>query len=177
MLPLAAVALFVVIGLADAISWIGTGSPDAGGNTLALNRPRSLIDRAFPSDFREASYSAPLADLEFYGGNALRHPGSHLLGTDILGRDVLHQTLKGVRIALLIGGLTSLLVIPIALLFGISAGYFGPKSSGTGLAASTAYRVDVYSSSDSRARAGIGGDSCRKPAHTRRPPVPRSLHH
>jgi peptide/nickel transport system permease protein len=49
------------------------------------------------------------------------------LGTDILGRDVVYRTLKGVRVALLIGGLTSLVVIPIALLFGVSAGYFGRR--------------------------------------------------
>ena len=36
-----------------------------------------------------------------------RHPGRHLLGTDILGRDVLQQTLKGARVALLVGGLTT----------------------------------------------------------------------
>ena len=58
---------------------------------------------------------------------ALRHPSSHLLGTDILGRDILHLVLKGSRIALLIGGLTSVIVIPLALFFGISAGYFGGR--------------------------------------------------
>jgi GxxExxY protein len=47
------------------------------------------------------------------------------LGTDILGRDVVYRTLKGVRVALLIGGLTSFVVIPIALLFGVTAGYYG----------------------------------------------------
>ena len=57
----------------------------------------------------------------------LRHPGAHLLGTDILGRDVVYRTLKGARVALLIGGLTSLIVIPLALLFGVSAGYFGGR--------------------------------------------------
>jgi peptide/nickel transport system permease protein len=35
------------------------------------------------------------------------------------------MTLKGARVALLIGGLTSLIAIPLALLFGVSAGYFG----------------------------------------------------
>ena len=45
-----------------------------------------------------------------------------------LGRDVLLQTLKGVRVALLIGGLSSLLVIPIALGSGMSAGYFGRRA-------------------------------------------------
>ena len=51
-----------------------------------------------------------------------RYPGAHLLGTDLLGRDVVYRALKGARVALLIGGLTSLVVIPIALLFGVSAG-------------------------------------------------------
>ena len=45
----------------------------------------------------------------------LRHPGAHILGTDILGNDVLYRTFKGIRVALLIGGFTSLIVIPIAL--------------------------------------------------------------
>jgi peptide/nickel transport system permease protein len=35
------------------------------------------------------------------------------------------MTLKGARVALLIGGLTTAIIIPVALLFGVSAGYFG----------------------------------------------------
>jgi peptide/nickel transport system permease protein len=65
--------------------------------------------------------------VEFYGGRPLNHPGKHLLGTDIIGRDVLHLTLKGARVALLVGGLTTLIVIPLALLFGVSAGYRGGR--------------------------------------------------
>ena len=65
--------------------------------------------------------------MAFYGGQPLLHPGAHLLGTDLLGRDVVYRTLKGARVALLIGGLTSLVVIPIALLFGVTAGYFGRR--------------------------------------------------
>src|SRR5262249_11002689 len=45
----------------------------------------------------------------------------------ILGRDVLLMMLKGARVALLVGGLTTLIVIPIALLFGVSAGYYGGR--------------------------------------------------
>ena len=40
---------------------------------------------------------------------------------------MLRQTLKGVRVALLVGGFTSLLVIPLALLFGMTGGYFGRR--------------------------------------------------
>jgi len=116
------VAIYLIVGLLDSISWVS-----AGGGALG-DRPRTQIDRALvPESFDEASYSAPLASVAFYGGQPLKHPGAHLLGTDILGRDVVYRTLKGARVALLIGGLTSLVVIPIALLFGVSAGFFGKR--------------------------------------------------
>jgi peptide/nickel transport system permease protein len=121
------VAIFVTVGLLDSIAWIGGSDDGLPENAFALTQPRSMIDRTFPTSFQEASYSAPLAQNEFYGNAPLKHPGTHWLGTDILGRDVLHLTLKGVRIALLIGGLTSLIVIPLALLLGVSAGYFGGR--------------------------------------------------
>lgn len=50
--------------------------------------------------------------------------GRHLLGTDLLGKDVLKQTLKGCSTALTIGGLTSLIYIPIGAFLGIAAGYY-----------------------------------------------------
>lgn len=114
-------ALFMLIALADSVSWTSQ-SDDVG-----LIEPRSLIDRVFPEDFRERTYSQPLSDVEFYGGEALKYPTRHLLGTDILGRDVLLMTLKGSKIALLIGGLTSAIAIPLALLLGVSAGYYGRR--------------------------------------------------
>ena len=49
----------------------------------------------------------------------------HVLGTDKVGQDVLYQTLKSVRTALVIGTLTTLVMLPFALLLGIAAGYFG----------------------------------------------------
>lgn len=115
-LALAAIALFAAVALVDAVAW----RDDAGA-------PRSALERLFPSDFREASYSAPLARVEFYGAAPLVHPGRHVLGTDILGRDVLLLTLQGAKVALLVGGLTCLLAIPLALLFGVPAGWFGGR--------------------------------------------------
>ena len=126
-IALAVVGIFAAVALLDSISWVGGGGEAGEGDLLALHKPRSVIDRMFAVDYVERSYSAPLAAVEFYGGAPLRYPSSHLLGTDILGRDLLHLTLKGARIALLIGGLTSLIVIPLALLFGVSAGYFGGR--------------------------------------------------
>jgi len=126
-LAMLAVCAYLLVGGLDSIAWVGGAGAAPQGDLVAQYRPRSIIDRLFPPDFREKSYSAPLADVEFYGGAALRFPGWHLLGTDLLGRDVLLQTLKGVRVALLIGGFSSLIVIPLALLFGMSAGYFGRR--------------------------------------------------
>jgi peptide/nickel transport system permease protein len=126
-LALLVVAIYLAIALLDSVAWVGGGDAGQGGDVLALHQPRSLVDRLFPLDFDEKSYSAPLASVEFYGGDPLDHAGRHLLGTDILGRDVLHLTLDGTRIALLVGGFTSLIVIPLALLVGVSAGYFGRR--------------------------------------------------
>jgi len=115
---LAVIGLYVAIALLDSVAWVG-------GGTVAT--PRTMLDRLFPTSFRERSYSAPLAAEEFYGKAPLDHPGTHVLGTDIIGRDVLHLTMKGARVALIVGGLTTLIVIPLALLFGVSAGYVGGR--------------------------------------------------
>jgi peptide/nickel transport system permease protein len=48
----------------------------------------------------------------------------HVLGTDKVGQDVLYQTLKSIRTGLVIGTLTTLVMLPFALLFGLMAGYF-----------------------------------------------------
>ena len=48
----------------------------------------------------------------------------HLLGTDKVGQDVLYQALKSVRTGFLIGTLTTLVMLPFALLLGVTAGYF-----------------------------------------------------
>lgn len=52
-------------------------------------------------------------------------PHYHVLGTDKVGQDVLYLSLKSVRTGLLIGSLTSLVMLPFALGLGIAAGYFG----------------------------------------------------
>ncbi len=49
----------------------------------------------------------------------------HVLGTDQVGQDVLFKTLKSVRTGLVIGTLTTLVMLPFAIVLGIMAGYFG----------------------------------------------------
>jgi len=53
--------------------------------------------------------------------------GYHALGTDRIGNDVLWQALKSIRTALVIGSLTTLAMLPPAIIFGIAAGYFKGK--------------------------------------------------
>ncbi|NJD24091.1 MAG: ABC transporter permease [Betaproteobacteria bacterium] len=48
----------------------------------------------------------------------------HVFGTDKVGQDVLYQVLKSVRTALIIGLVTTLVMLPVAVLLGIVAGYF-----------------------------------------------------
>jgi peptide/nickel transport system permease protein len=48
----------------------------------------------------------------------------HVLGTDKVGQDVFYQALKSIRTGLLIGTLTTLVMLPFAILLGIMAGYF-----------------------------------------------------
>jgi peptide/nickel transport system permease protein len=49
----------------------------------------------------------------------------HWLGTDELGRDIYSRLLYGARITLYIASLTALIITPIGLLVGTSAGYLG----------------------------------------------------
>ena len=51
--------------------------------------------------------------------------GYHVLGTDKVGQDVLYLSLKSIRTGLLIGTLTTLVMLPLAVLLGILAGYLG----------------------------------------------------
>jgi peptide/nickel transport system permease protein len=48
----------------------------------------------------------------------------HILGTDKIGQDVFYQALKSVRTGLVIGTLTTLVMLPFAILMGLMAGYF-----------------------------------------------------
>jgi len=85
----------------------------------------------------EKTYSSPLAKVGYTketvedssGAKSRIYPpllyaGSHLLGTDKVGQDVLYLSLKAIRTGLVVGTLTTLVMLPFAILLGISAGYF-----------------------------------------------------
>lgn len=48
----------------------------------------------------------------------------HVFGTDKVGQDVFYLSLKSIRTGLVIGTLTTLVMLPFAILLGIMAGYF-----------------------------------------------------
>ncbi|MSQ64590.1 MAG: ABC transporter permease [Betaproteobacteria bacterium] len=50
--------------------------------------------------------------------------GYHVLGTDKVGQDIFYLALKSVRTSLVIGTLTTLVLLPVGIALGISAGYF-----------------------------------------------------
>ncbi|MCP5142444.1 MAG: ABC transporter permease [Gammaproteobacteria bacterium] len=50
--------------------------------------------------------------------------GYHVFGTDKVGQDVLYLSLKSIRTGLMIGLLTTLVMLPLALFLGVAAGYF-----------------------------------------------------
>jgi len=102
-------ALFLLVGLLDCLQV----SPD-----------QTVLDLFFKNIPVESSYSAPLAKVTYDPRNPQPLKGWHLLGTDLLGKDVLVQVLKGCRTALIIGGLTSLIYLPVGTLLGIMAGFY-----------------------------------------------------
>ncbi|MDW8344842.1 MAG: ABC transporter permease [Verrucomicrobiae bacterium] len=76
--------------------------------------------------YRLTDQTPPYKQVNFdnrFAKPSLRHP----LGTDSLGRDVLLQVIQGTRIAFEVGILTSLIAIPIAVVLGALAGYYGRR--------------------------------------------------
>lgn len=59
------------------------------------------------------------------GASNLPPSGEHWFGTDIFGRDVLKKVIRGTQIAMSVGLMTSLIAIPIGVILGALAGYFG----------------------------------------------------
>lgn len=139
---LAILAVFYTVGLMDSIRWRDRAVSEPGKTETLRYNPQalSLLDRACSGlrDRTEKTYSAPLSDTLFSKESietpdgkvvrdypALKHPGSHILGTDKVGTDVLYTALKGVRTGIVIGTGATVVIIPFAIFFGVIAGYYG----------------------------------------------------
>lgn len=123
-------------GLAEAlVVWVAL----VGALSAALARRRRMALREVVTELvagrldRGRPYAVPWRVLLFTVGAVLvlvfvlGNLGAkyHVLGTDKVGQDVLYQSLKSIRTGLLIGMLTTLVMLPFAIVLGVMAGYFG----------------------------------------------------
>lgn len=115
MISCGVICLYLIVGLLASIQL----PPNE-----TTGQSRSVLEWLFHKVPVEETYSAPLASETFEGASSTPLKGRHLLGTDALGKDVLLQTLKACRTALIIGLLTSLIYIPIGTVLGIAAGFY-----------------------------------------------------
>ena len=114
MISLIVTGMFLLIGALEVIHF-----PNGKGGS------RSVIDLVFAGSVSsEKTYSEPMATHLLSSVDSTPLRGRHLLGTDALGKDVFIETLKGCSTALIIGGLTSAIYIPLGTLAGLCAGYF-----------------------------------------------------
>ena len=107
------VCFYLLLGALEVVQF-----PTGKGGT------RSVLDLFLSNIKTEKSYSAPLASTLLSASDPASLNGRHLLGTDALGKDVFVETLKACKTALILGGLTAAIYIPLGTLFGILAGYF-----------------------------------------------------
>ncbi len=113
LIALGVIGVYLAVGLLEMLQ-----IPKSTGGT------RSILDVCTASVVSEKTYSAPLDDELLASARHEKTNGRHLLGTDVLGKDVFVQTLKACRTALIIGGLTTAIYVPLGALLGILAGYF-----------------------------------------------------
>ena len=107
---------FFVLGLF--VLWIGKQARTAIRTTV-----QSIIQNTFPIPWYAIFITLTL--MLIVACVMYQLAGSyHVFGTDKVGQDVLYQALKSIRTGLVIGTLTTLLMLPFAVLMGLMAGYF-----------------------------------------------------
>ncbi|MDR3091903.1 MAG: ABC transporter permease [Clostridiales bacterium] len=79
----------------------------------------------FPYDYKEQIRGAENVGIMRNSPSEAAGSFPHLLGTDTLGRDIAARIMIGSRISLLVGLVSSLLILLIGSLYGAAAGYFG----------------------------------------------------
>lgn len=100
----------------------GLAAAAALWGVLALGLSR--LKRRRPEVPWSAAFFA-LAAIFALAGPAIALSGAyHVLGTDKVGQDVLYQSLKSIRVSLVIGTLTTLVLLPLGAALGTMAGYF-----------------------------------------------------
>jgi peptide/nickel transport system permease protein len=85
---------------------------------------RHTVARRWPEVPWDAAAATLGVILAIAGPVAALAGGYHVLGTNQVGSDVLYQALKSIRTSLVIGTLTTLVLLPLGIAAGIAAGYF-----------------------------------------------------
>ena len=118
------------IGLASAaVGWVALAGVLVAGVARSRRVPVGAAWRAIWRGKGGLAWRAVLATLGvmclLIGPLAALATEYHVFGTDKVGQDVLFLTLKSIRTALVIGTLTTLVTLPLAVVLGILAGYVG----------------------------------------------------
>jgi peptide/nickel transport system permease protein len=82
------------------------------------------LRKRYPDVAWAAAYAALGVMLMLAGPAVALSSGYHVLGTDKVGQDVFYLALKSVRTSLVIGTVTTLVLLPLGIALGIMAGYF-----------------------------------------------------
>jgi peptide/nickel transport system permease protein len=90
---------------------------------FTLSRLLDLLAGRLDQPWHVGAYTA-LALALMLGAAFMLSGYYHILGTDKVGESVFFQSLKSIRTGLVIGTLTTLVMLPLAILLGIMAGYF-----------------------------------------------------
>jgi peptide/nickel transport system permease protein len=110
------------------IAWLAAATLVCAGIARARAQPIDRVWRALASGELDLPWRGMLITLAcmlmLIGAAAALAAKYHVLGTSKVGEDVLYQALKSIRTALVIGTLTTLVMLPFAILLGIAAGYF-----------------------------------------------------
>jgi len=113
-------AVAVLIWLVSAVLLIAAlEQPDVGW----VGTARRLLRGQFDTPWRTVLVTGGIILLAV-AVTASMAPKYHVLGTDKVGGDLLYQSLKSVRTGLVLGTLTTLIMLPFAVFLGVSAGYF-----------------------------------------------------
>jgi len=116
MAALVLIGVYGSIAVLDSVHWKNNRTAD----------PHSILDRMTAWVPVERTYSAPLSTVTVEP-KPHRTIVRHLLGTDANGKDVLVRTLKGCRTAILVGVVPMLIIMPVGILLGMLAGYYGKR--------------------------------------------------
>ncbi len=110
--------LLIALALVAVAGWIKRSV-----STRKVDGGYAALYPLFPPHTRRALLITTLLLAMLIGAVANLATAYHVLGTDKVGQDVLYLALKSIRTGLVIGTVPTLVMLPFALLLGISAGY------------------------------------------------------